>query len=218
MNQGSYDPWSRWHGRAERGSGSGRLSPEDIDGLFTALATKTFVAFDFETTGLSPEKDRVVEIGAVKFRMVEGADGWNLMVEGEYETLVHPQQVIPPEASAIHGISDLDVSQAPYFKSAAAGFLGFVEATVLVAHNAPFDMGFLLAETRRAGLPEPLNPAYDTRILAKSAVPGLPSYSLHNLALSFGIPQTEAHRGADDARVCMELFGKCINLLARKLV
>ncbi|MFH2116259.1 MAG: 3'-5' exonuclease [Spirochaetota bacterium] len=203
--------------RGHHGSG-GRMSREDIDALFTTIGSRIFVALDFETTGLSPDRDRVVEIGAVKFRMVEGADGWSISTEGEYETLIHPGRSIPPEVSAIHGISDLDVSQAPYFKAAADNFLSFLEGTVVVAHNAPFDIGFLLAEARRAGLPEPLNPAYDTKNLAKTAVPGLPSYSLRNLALSFGIHQKDAHRGADDARVCMELFGKCINLLARRQV
>jgi DNA polymerase III epsilon subunit family exonuclease len=244
MSQGEYNPWSRWHGsgsstgtdssgsanssgfrsgnrnhggeRSRHGS-SGRLSKEEVDALFTTVCSTTFVALDFETTGLSPDTDRIVEIGAVKFRMVEGTDGWRITTEGEYETLIHPGRSIPAEASAIHGISDLDVSQAPYFKAAAGSFLPFLANTVIVAHNAPFDLGFLLAEARRAGLPEPLNPAYDTRNLAKTAVPGLPSYSLQNLARSFDIRQKDAHRGADDARVCMELFGKCINLLAGRL-
>ncbi|MDX9959642.1 MAG: PolC-type DNA polymerase III [Clostridia bacterium] len=192
------------------------MSKDDVDALFTALGSRVFVAFDFETTGLSPDMDRVVEIGAIKFRMVEVAGTWSIATEGEYESLIHPGRSIPPEVSAIHGISDLDVSQAPYFKAAAGSFMPFLEDAVLVAHNAPFDMGFLLAEARRAGLPEPANMAYDTKNLAKTAVPGLPSYSLQNLSLSFGIQQKDAHRGADDARVCMELFGKCINLLARR--
>lgn len=200
----------------ERGQHYGRcrLSKDELDALFAALGSRTFVALDFETTGLSPDRDRVVEIGAIKFRMLENAGSWVIVTEGEYETLIHPGRSIPAEVSAIHGISDLDVSQAPYFKAAADSFLPFLEESVVVAHNAPFDMGFLLAEARRAGLPEPLNPAYDTKNLAKTAVPGLPSYSLQNLARSFGLHQKEAHRGADDARVCMELFGKCINLLA----
>jgi DNA polymerase III epsilon subunit family exonuclease len=193
------------------------LSKGDLDALFTAIVSRTFVALDFETTGLSPDRDRVVEIGAIKFRMVENAGTWSIATEGEYETLIHPGRSIPAEVSAIHGISDLDVSQAPYFKAAADGFFAFLVDTVIVAHNAPFDMGFLLAEARRAGLPEPVNAAYDTKNLAKTAVPGLPSYSLKNLARSFDIHQKGAHRGADDARVCMELFGKCINVLAARL-
>ncbi len=203
--------------RGQHGNG-GRLSNDDIDALFTALGTRSFVALDFETTGLSPDRDRIVEIGAVRFRMVEGAENWSIATEGEYETLIHPGRSIPPEVSAIHGINDLDVSQAPHFRAAADSFLPFLDGAVVVAHNAPFDMGFLLAEVRRAGLPQPLNTAYDTKNLSKTAVPGLPSYSLRNLALSFGIHQKGAHRGADDARVCMELFGKCINLLARRQV
>lgn len=243
MSQADSDPWAAWKASL-RGSGTdgyqrtsspgarvgnrragnerghygdgGRLSKEDIDALLSTLGSRTFVALDFETTGLSPDRDRIIEIGAIKFRMAEKAGVWDFITEETYETLIHPGRSIPPEVSAIHGISDLDVSQAPDFKTEAARFLPFLTDTLLVAHNAPFDLGFLLAETRRAGLPEPPNPAYDTRDLARTVVPGLPSYALGKLAKSFGIEQKEAHRGADDARVCMELFGKCIHILAGK--
>jgi DNA polymerase-3 subunit epsilon len=192
------------------------MSHEDIDSLFTVLKIKHFVAFDFETTGLSPQADRVVEIGAIRFRMIEAAGDWSPAIEAEYQSLIHPGRAIPADVSAIHGICDLDVAMAPYFGQAAGNFLPLLDEAILVAHNAPFDMGFLLAEAARAGLPAPANPAYDTRNLAKAAVPGLPSYSLGNLAVSFGITQKTAHRGADDARVCMELFTRCVNLLARR--
>jgi DNA polymerase III epsilon subunit-like protein len=131
----------------------------------------------------------------------------------EFCTLVNPGRPIPAQASAVHGISDLDVSFAPSFAEAGRGLLTFIEGAVIVAHNAPFDLGFLRAECERTGLPVPRNLSYDTRILAKTAVPGLPSYALGKLAASFGIAQKEAHRGADDARVCMELFGRCIATL-----
>lgn len=134
----------------------------------------------------------------------------------EYCTLVNPGRPIPAQASAVHGIGDLDVSFAPSFAEAGRGLLSFIEGAVLVAHNAPFDLGFLRAECERAGLPVPRTLSYDTIALAKAAVPGLPSYALGRLAASFGIAQKEAHRGADDARVCMELFGRCIASLFHK--
>lgn len=190
-----------------------RLSADDIDALFAAVGRVRFVAFDFETTGLSPAADRIVEIGAVGFHLEEGGSGWRAIVDGTYETLVNPGRPIPPEVTAIHGIDDLSVSGAPAFREAAEGFLKFIEGSILVAHNAPFDLGFLAAETASAGIENPPNPAYDTIAIAKTAVSGLPSYSLKALAAAFGIDQTSAHRGADDSRVCMELFCRCINLI-----
>ena len=204
---GSRQPWSGGSPRAAR------LTPDDIDALFAAVGRVRFVAFDFETTGLSPASDRIVEIGAVGFRLEEGESGWSPVIDGTFETLVNPGRPIPPEVSAIHGIDDLSVSSSPAFRETAGNFLDFIEGSILVAHNAPFDLGFLAAETTRAGIENPPNPAYDTIAIAKTAVSGLPSYSLKALAASFTIQQTAAHRGADDARVCMELFSRCINLI-----
>jgi len=204
--------------RGDGAHGASRLSIDDVDALFSAVGRVRFVAFDFETTGLSPERDRVVEIGAVAFRMAldeSGPDGqpWRAIEDGSFETLIHPGRPIPPEVSAIHGIDDLAVSGAPSFAEAAARFLPFIDGSILVAHNAPFDLGFLRAETARAGLENPPNPAYDTIAIAKTAISGLPSYSLKSLASAFGIVQTAAHRGGDDAKVCMVLFSRCINLI-----
>jgi len=145
--------------------------------------------------------------------MQEQDGTWIAVEDGRYETLVHPRRPIPAAVSAIHGIDDLAVSSAPTFAQVAPDFLEFIQGSILIAHNAPFDMGFLHAETKRAGLEIPPNPAYDTISVAKTAVSGLPSYSLKALASSFSIAQTAAHRGGDDARVCMELFIRCINLI-----
>lgn len=209
--------YSSGNGPGERrpygGARVSRLGPDEIDALLSTLGRVRFVALDFETTGLSAELDRVVEIGAIGFRMASDDGAWTAIEDGRYETLVNPQRPIPPEVSAIHGIDDLAVSMAPTFAEAAVELLPFLEGSILVAHNAPFDIGFLLAESARAGIEKPLNPAYDTIAIAKTAISGLPSYSLKALASSFGIEQNAAHRGADDARVCMELFIRCVNLI-----
>ena len=205
-------------GPSARGAGNGgprasRLDLDAVDALFSAVDRVRFVAFDFETTGLSPERDRVVEIGAVAFRVRKEAGAWIGVEDGAFETLVNPGRPIPSEVSAIHGIDDLAVSSAPTFAEAAGELLAFIDGSILDAHNAPFDIGFLRSETTRAGIENPQNPAYDTIAIAKTAVSGLPSYSLKSLASCFGIVQNAAHRGGDDARVCMELFLKCINLI-----
>lgn len=198
---------------ASRARRSPPLSTADINGLYALLGQKEFVAFDFETTGLDAARERVVEIGAIRFTLREECGRWQLMPGEEFVSLVNPGRAIPPQASAIHGIHDLDVTFSPSFKNAAPGFLSFIGDAVLVAHNAPFDLGFLAAECERAGIEIPANPAYDTIRLARTAVPQLPSYALGSLASSFGIGQKDAHRGADDARVCMELFTRCIAVL-----
>ncbi len=197
----------------ERGPRATKLTDDDVDAMFAAIGRVRLVAFDFETTGLSPVTDRIVEIGAAAFRMEERDGIWIALDDGMYETLVNPRRPIPAVVSAIHGIDDLAVSAAPTFAQAAPEFLEFIQGSILIAHNAPFDLGFLQAETKRAGLENPPNPAYDTISVAKTAVSGLPSYSLKSLAASFNIAQTAAHRGGDDARVCMELFIRCINLI-----
>lgn len=185
-----------------------------LDGLYQLLAIgQHFVAFDFETTGLSPASDRVVEIGAVRFVLREQGEQWLPEVLGTYHTLVHPGRSIPAAASAVHGIYDLDIAGEPAFSNVAAEFFTFLDGAVLLAHNAPFDCGFLQAEAARAGLAVPANPVYDTIALARAARPRLPSYSLRNLAAGFGIRQSKAHSGDDDAKVCMEIFGRCVRLL-----
>ncbi len=214
--------WSRGNGPGEsrnyqkRGSTrTSRLESDDLDALLKLLPVSTFVAFDFETTGLSAATERVVEIGAVKFTMTLSEDGWEAKPGAIYQSLVHPGRPIPREVTNIHGISDLDVVNSPSFKDIAGDFLAFIDSCVLVAHNEPFDRSFLLAETARAGLIAPTYKAYDTISLAKTAISGLPSYSLGNLARSFALRQEAAHRGDDDARVCMEIFGRCCRLIFR---
>ncbi len=215
--------WSRGHGPGEsrnyqkRGSsGTNRLSEAELDTLRKLVPHSTFAAFAFETPGLDATTERIVEIGAVKFTMAQDEDGWAVAASESYQSLVHPGRPIPYEVTNIHGISDLDVVNAPSFKKAAPDFLAFIQGAILVAHNAPFDTGFLLAETQRAEIPAPKNMIFDTIAIAKTAISGLPSYSLVNLAKSFAIKQTAAHRGDDDARVCMEIFGRCCRLLFRQ--
>ncbi|OHD16234.1 MAG: hypothetical protein A2087_08190 [Spirochaetes bacterium GWD1_61_31] len=185
-----------------------------LDGLYSLLAAgNSFVAFDFETTGLSPAVDRIVEIGAIRFGLRETADGWSYDQLASFHSLVNPRRPIPATVSSIHGIYDLDVASAPTFAEIGAAFLDFLGKSVLVAHNASFDCGFLQAEATRNRLSIPANPVYDTIILAKTARPRLESYALGKLAKVFGIAQQAAHRGDDDARVCMEIFYRSIRLL-----
>ncbi|HOX92346.1 MAG TPA: 3'-5' exonuclease [Spirochaetales bacterium] len=189
------------------------MSPDELDGLYQTLCCSEFCAFDVETTGLSPYTERIVELGAVRFRMVQEGGQWRHEELGGYNRLVNPGIPIPAYASAIHGISDLDVSGEARFTEQSDELFNFVGDSVFVAHNAAFDMGFVREECQRAGLPCPPNPAYDTIQLAMSAVPHLPSYALQSLAKSFALDTGNAHRAYDDARTCMHIFARCVSLL-----
>ena len=197
----------------------GSASPDLISMLPPDWEKAIYLALDFETTGLDPARERVVEIGAIRFVPVtaglSGAEGRRATELGAMASLVKPGIRMPREVIAIHGITDEDVEDAPPFKEVAPALSALASGAYIVAHNAPFDLAFLRAELARAGLPPPLNPVIDTRLLAKAAFPGLSSYRLVHLASRFGIEPGRAHRALDDARTCMDLLVLCASRAVR---
>jgi DNA polymerase-3 subunit epsilon len=181
---------------------------ESYDWALRAFADgAVFTAFDLETTGLDPKRDRIVEIGAVRFN----AGG----VIDRYETLIDPGFPMPAEAGRVNGITDAMLAGQPLLCAALPEFLRFAEGAFFVAHNAPFDCGFVnesllrLYEdgyTRAAVLP---NRITDTLPLARRLFPGRARYNLQDLAKDLGIKAQAAHRALDDARLCMEVFTAC---------
>lgn len=165
-----------------------------------------FVAFDFETTGLNPTTDRIIEIGAVRFR--------DRATVGEFQTMVDPQMPIPPASTDVSGITDAMVAGAPPTEEAIGRFLAFASGAVLIAHNAPFDMGFLRNAVERLGLPQPGNLVIDTQVLASKAFPMLRSYALQNLVDHFSFPRNNAHRALDDSTMCRRVFERCADQLS----
>jgi len=157
-----------------------------------------FVAFDLETTGLDPRLDRIAEIGAVKF------DNRGLIAR--FSTLVNPGIPMPLEAGRVNKITDEMLAGKPSIDEVLPDFLHFIKGTVLVVHNAPFDCGFI-NQKLKAQLP---NPVVDTLIVSRELFPELQSFSLQNLAASLGIGAHHAHRAEDDARLCMEVFLRCV--------
>jgi DNA polymerase-3 subunit epsilon len=164
-----------------------------------------FVAFDLETTGLSPQLDRIVEIGAVKF--VDGKE------TERYGLLVNPEMPMPPGAAAVNGISDDMLAGKPTIRDVLPEFLQFIGGAVLVAHNAGFDLGFVNSAMGRLGLGRLANDYVDTRVMAQKAFPGRANYKLQSLAADLGVKALEAHRAEDDARVCQEVFEACLKEL-----
>ena len=171
----------------------------------------SFLALDFETTGLDHRRDRVVEIGALRFSRRAASPGarpsW--MEEAALVALVDPDMAMPSGAFAIHGISDADLAGAPPFSALAPALLSLCGGAVIVAHNAPFDISFLRSELDRAGMDAPANPVLDTRLLAKAAFPRAGSYRLDSLVALLGLDRGCAHRALDDARACMGLLAAC---------
>lgn len=174
----------------------------DMPEGLAAVTDVEFVAFDFETTGLYPASDRIVEFGAVRFR----GDS----VLAEFELLADPGIPISPDAARVSGISDADVAGCRPVADVVPEFVGFLANAVLVAHNAPFDLGFLRAAVQGAGLGDVRNLVVDTQTLAIKAFPRRRSYSLQNLAVDLGLPPNRAHRALDDAVMCMRLFNRCV--------
>ena len=166
------------------------------------------MAFDVETTGLFPGIDRIIELAGVAF------DG--PAVIGSFQQLVDPEVPIPPEAARVNGITDEMVRGCPGIGSALPSFLDFLRTGTPVAHNAAFDVGFVTADLRRAGLAPPEGPVLDTRGLARRAFPARISYSLSNLVRDLRLEQP-AHRALADAHACRALFLECVKHLGHEL-
>jgi DNA polymerase III epsilon subunit family exonuclease len=116
--------------------------------------------------------------------------------------------------TAIHGIDETMVIKRPRIRAVLPDLLLFIERTVLVAHNAAFDMGFLRAALMSSGLGDVRNIILDSCDLAKRAFPGKKSYSLQKLAADLALKSGEAHRALDDARLCMQLFMRSVDELS----
>lgn len=177
----------------------------DVDRIFGIevarnLCDLEFIAFDVETTGLSAIACKLVELSAVRFRL-------NGVPEEIYSTLIDPEMEIPPEVSAIHGITDSMVKGAPTAKEALPGFLEFVgDRSVLLAHNAPFDIGFLRVGLSRLGLTTPALAVVDTLSLSRSVVYDVPNYQLKTLTEFFGVQANDYHRALADSHHVREIF------------
>lgn len=164
-----------------------------------------FVAFDLETTGIKPQTDMIVEIGAVLF---EGSHAVKT-----YGTLVDPGVPIPPDASAVNGITNEMVQGKPRVADVLAGFADFCGDLPLVAHNAPFDFKFLLEDVKLHRGAAPKGVVLDTLPLARKVFPGLPNYKLWTLVRHFNFPSGTFHRAEEDSAYCGLLFDRIVQTL-----
>ncbi|MCK4301855.1 MAG: WYL domain-containing protein [candidate division Zixibacteria bacterium] len=171
--------------------------PADIAPLPGSMS---FVAFDTETTGLWAPAHRIVELGAVKFRLGEES-------HQSFQSLINPMRKIPADVINVHGITDEMVSDAPTAEDVLREFLDFCGSdAVLIAHNAPFDIAFVGCELDRAGLTPRNHPVLDTIDICHRFFPGLPSYSLLSLVKHLGIAAGQDHRALSDAYLVRQVF------------
>ena len=170
----------------------------------------TYVVFDIETTGLSKEKEMITEIGAVKV-----ADG---KIIDRFSIFVNPQRPISAEITKLTGITDDMVKDAPTIENVLPEFLKFCEDTVLVAHNASFDTGFIRIAAERAGLGELHHTIVDTLELARALLPELNKHKLDIVCEHLGVTLNGHHRAVNDAEATAEVFIKFLDMLAEKKI
>ena len=158
------------------------------------LGDLQFISFDVETTGLSPVVARLVELSGVKFKLFDSE-------VATFSSLIDPEIPIPPDVSLIHGITDDMVAQAPKCADVVRQFSEWIgdERTVLVAHNAPFDVEFIQVVMTRAKVERPINYVVDTLPLARALINDSPNHQLKTLVEHLQLESGGYHRALADS-------------------
>ena len=185
-----------------------------------SLPNITLVAFDLETTGLSPTKDEIIEVGAVKFTFGKVAGKLDIVEKGTFESFVKPDRHIPEEATRVNHITDAMVESAPPPSEVLPNFLRFCgQNSVLVAHNGhSFDAPFLKEACRRAGIAVPRLPVLDSLKIARNIMRENGSFKLSDLAqrlaaageIKLRLEQGELHRALYDCQVLAQVMGRMV--------
>jgi DNA polymerase III epsilon subunit family exonuclease len=164
--------------------------------VYADVSDLVFVAFDVESTGFGPDQDRIIEIGAAKYR-----DGKT--VESTH-WLINPG--IPIKNSFVHGITEEDVAGHPGFADTYKAFRAFAGDSILIAHNASFDVRFMAAEIKRNGLEPMPNPTINSLALFRRWYPAAPSHKLGELAAHLDLPVAAEHRAQDDSETLLRIL------------
>ena len=184
---------------------------DDLKGMVTDSQNQDldadYVVFDLETTGFSPETNRIIEIGAVKVQ--------NGKIVDKFSTFVNPQVPIPFRIEQLTSINDSMVIDAPVIADILPEFMKFCEGCVMVAHNADFDMSFIKKNCQRLDIP--CKPTIvDTVALARVLLPNLNRFKLDTVAKALGVSLENHHRAVEDAGCTAEIFVKFIEMLRER--
>lgn len=182
----------------------------DISPEIQSLAPKCsdlmsdYVVLDIETTGLSPKCDQIIEIGAIRSKC--GTETESIC------TYVNPGISIPQRITELTGISNSDVADAPGIEDTLSDIISFIGDSVVIAHNAPFDIAFLCAACKKAGIDININ-YIDTLALARNAFPDAPNHKLSTLIAYLSLEGVQEHRALSDVRYTNQVFCKCLPIL-----
>ena len=184
---------------------------DDLKGMVTngkgqSLDGK-FVVFDIETTGFAPTTCKIIEIGAV---LVE-----NGKITDRFSTFVNPKVPIPFRIEQLTSINDEMVMGAPTIEEILPEFLKFCEGAVMVAHNADFDMSFIIENCKRQGIEQDFT-YVDTVGMARFLLPALNRFKLDTVAKAVGVPLQHHHRAVDDAACTADIFVKFVEMLRER--
>lgn len=162
------------------------------------------VAFDTETSGPYPLESEIVELGAVKWHKGQ--------IVGQFQTLLKPSKPMTQENMNIHGITNEMVADAPLMKDQIKAFYDFIQDSVLIAHHAPFDLGFMAIEIEKAGLPFPNNVHLCSSLISRALL-HTTNHKLQTLVKELELVGGDAHRAYDDAYACLQVFFKATEKL-----
>lgn len=169
--------------------------------------SQTFVVFDLETTGFSNKNDKITEIGAVKVE--------NFKVVDRFSQLINPEKDISYKVQELTGITNDLIKDKPTIEEVLPKFVEFIGDSVLVAHNADFDMGFMQQKCREQNI-EFKNRSVDTLVLARTLLPHMKRFKLNLIAKELGIPLLNHHRAVDDAEATAHIFIKFLEMIRKK--
>ncbi|MBQ6816869.1 MAG: PHP domain-containing protein, partial [Bacilli bacterium] len=168
------------------------------------LKDATYVVLDFETTGLSPNYNQIIEIGACKVK--------NGVIIDEFSSFVNPKRQISTLITNLTSITNDDVRNAPFIEDILPKFKDFCDGCILVAHNAEFDSKHLYHNLRNLGLYEGKYPFFDTLGIARTKYnKKLKKFGLEDLCKLFNVSLEQHHRACDDAKATAQIFIKMLS-------
>lgn len=162
------------------------------------------VAFDTETSGPYALESEIVELGAVKWHQGK--------IIGQFQTLLKPSKLMTQDNINIHGITNEMVANAPLMKDQILPFCEFIQDSLLIAHHAPFDLGFIAPEIEKAGIAFPNNVHFCSSLISRALL-HTTNHKLQTLVKELNLVGGDAHRAYDDAYACLQVFFKATEKL-----